>query len=905
MRQTRSASMTLAPIQWITHSILAAGLMLALLAVPILAQDPGTLDPDFGTDGTVTTDLDHSDDYGQSVAIQTNGKILVAGLSKAGPIIPPDYALVRYNTDGSLDTSFNTTGKVTTDFGDRDEKGNDVAVQPDGKIIVVGNSDYDVVVLRYNSDGSLDTTFSGDGIVTTAVGPSASDGFAVTIQSDGKIVVAGRSVNVLTDDDFTVLRYNSNGSLDASFGNSGVVITDFDDHDDNHASTVAIQSDGKILVAGSSWSIPDNKSDCVLIRYDGGGNLDTTFNSTGFVVTGLGETRCNDVVIQHDGKIVAVGTNYDGDDHDVVVIRYNSDGSLDTSFNNTGIVMTDLDSDDYAQSVALQSNGKIVVAGSIDQNFALMRYKSDGSPDTGFSTSGIVTTSIGTISAFGQALAIQPDGKIVVAGHNDSDAGDIDFAVARYIGDDPRPCAPTISSVASSNWHNAATWNLNRVPNINDVVRIETDHTVIGPTSANVHTLCNFGILQSAHQLPLHLIATKAISNYGHILGRNGTVGSADTCGDWGSNVTLEGSPIYNAGTIQAGHGGSGDLCGGAGGSTYVFGRNTTNVGTICAGRGGDALSTAPNAQGGDSGETHVWGKWGGHGFLLNQGLICAGDGGDSYATGTATLLGQGGDGGRLKLISQPNVFLSGGQHYAGQGGQGVNNGLDGRDGRVFIEPNTISLAGSGTEVRGGNITIFGGDGWALDLRNLDGTAISATDNITLAVGAGGTVDLSGNTGPVLWAGGRVLIASDVITLTPGITLTDVVSAAQVETSPAAILSDVSLAGPGAITGQPGTPSPASLTILNGGPLSDTYTLTGTGPLDWTLSGLPLTITVPGLEGAELALTITPPPTARAGNTNTVIVTAISQHTPNLTAVERIQVYINASIYLPLILKSA
>jgi uncharacterized delta-60 repeat protein len=365
----------------------AISIDVSLLVVSTAHSTPGSLDTSFDTDGKVITAFGSGYDYGQAVAIQADGKIVVAGYTDYGT--DDDFALARYNSDGSLDSSFDTDGKVTTDFNSDNDYGYAVAIQTDGKIVVAGGSDngsdYDFALARYNSDGSLDTSFDGDasmpgfpgnGKITTDVGSSSGYGSAIAIQSDGKIVVAGESYNG-SDDDFALARYNSDGTLDTSFDTDGMVTTDFGSYD-----------------AGCA------------------------------------------VAIQTDGKIVVAGTSNNGSDDDFALARYNTDGSLDTSFDTDGKVTTDFNSDnDYGYAVAIQTDGKIVVAGGSDNgsdyDFALARYNSDGNLDNSFDTDGKVTTDFNSDNDCGYAVAIQTDGKIVVAGESDNSSG-YDFGLARY-----------------------------------------------------------------------------------------------------------------------------------------------------------------------------------------------------------------------------------------------------------------------------------------------------------------------------------------------------------------------------------------------------------------------------------------------------------------------------------------
>ncbi len=393
----------------------------------------GSLDTGFGTGGKVTTPIGINEE-GYSVAIQSDGKIVVAGCSNNGS--NDDFAVVRYNSDGSLDNGFGTGGKVTTPIGIGDDYGTSVAIQNDGKIVVAGysynGSNYDFAVVRYNSDGALDTGFDGDGIVTTPIGINE-EGYSVAIQSDGKIVVAGCSNNG-SNYDFAVVRYNSDGSLDNGFDGDGKVTTPIGTGDD-YGTSVAIQNDGKIVVAGYSYN--GSNYDFAVVRYNSDGSLDNGFDGDGIVTTpiGSGHDKGYSVAIQNDGKIVVAGCSNNGSNDDFAVVRYNTNGSLDTDFGTGGKVTTPIGINEGGFSVAIQSDGKIVVAGcsnnGSNNDFAVVRYNANGSLDTGFDGDGIVTTPIGSGYDQGYSVAIQSDGKIVVAGfmHNGSN---YDFAVVRY-----------------------------------------------------------------------------------------------------------------------------------------------------------------------------------------------------------------------------------------------------------------------------------------------------------------------------------------------------------------------------------------------------------------------------------------------------------------------------------------
>ncbi|MFY0615440.1 MAG: hypothetical protein JXQ99_28180 [Hyphomicrobiaceae bacterium] len=384
-------------------------------------------------DGIVTTDFGGTNDSGKSVAVQADGKILVAGASDG------NFALVRYNSDGSLDSSFDFDGVATIDFGGYADTGFGVTVQTDGKILVAGQGNggasFDFALARYNADGTLDTSFDFDGVVTTDISTNSVDvARSVAVQVDGKILVAGASVG--GGSQFALARYNADGSLDTSFDSDGIVTTGFGSSNDQGAS-VTVQDDGKMLVAGHS-TLGGGGFNFALARYNADGSPDVSFDFDGAATTNIGASfdQGRSVTVQADGKILVAGiADTGGGNFDFALARYNADGSLDPSFDTDGIVTTDIavSSFDQGQSVALQADGKILVAGTSAGDFALARYNTDGSLDASFDADGIVTTDFGGSSDEGFGVTVQSDGKILVAGN--SNAGGRDFALARYNAD--------------------------------------------------------------------------------------------------------------------------------------------------------------------------------------------------------------------------------------------------------------------------------------------------------------------------------------------------------------------------------------------------------------------------------------------------------------------------------------
>ena len=397
---------------------LLLGLFVALGGPAVALAAPGDLDPSFGTGGIVITSFGGAD-VASAVVIQPDGKLVVAGRTNiAGNTV---FALARYNANGGLDPTFGTGGLVTTDFGSTDQAFA-VALQGDGKIVTAGRRGSDVIVARHNADGSQDTLFGSNGRVVTNFGVGSTEqALALVLQPDGKIVVAGRSTKN-GNFDFALARYESNGAVDITFGTAGLVTTDFGGSVDR-AFAMALQPDGKLVVVG------DADASFALARYNPNGSLDESFGAGGKVITTFGGSdQAAAVILQPDGKIVVAGQTDTGLSIDFALVRYMPDGSLDGAFGSGGRVTTNFigNSDDLGSAVALQPDGKIVVGGSSDDNFALARYTPEGVLDSSFGTEGKVTTNLGGEDLL-HALALQPDGSIVAVGES-ADR----FALARY-----------------------------------------------------------------------------------------------------------------------------------------------------------------------------------------------------------------------------------------------------------------------------------------------------------------------------------------------------------------------------------------------------------------------------------------------------------------------------------------
>ena len=413
--------------------------VLWLVVSSLAAAFPGAPDATFGSGfGTVITPIGSGTDVAYSLALQPDGMIVVAGACSNGTDY--DFCLARYLANGALDTNFNGTGKVITAIGNGNDGAYSIALQPEGKIVVAGSclngNTYDFCLARYLASGTLDVNFNGTGKVITAIGSGNAAAYSVALQSDGKIVVAGRCSNG-TNTDFCLARYLASGALDMSLNSTGTVITTIGSGNDV-ARGVALQPDGKIVVAG--YCSNGTTYDFCLARYLASGTLDVSFNGSGTVITpiGVGDDYAISLALQPDGKIIVAGVCSNGANSDFCLARYLANGTFDTSFNSTGKVITPIgSSDDYGYSVALQPDGKIVVAGycvsGANLDFCLARYLANGTLDASFGSTGKVITAIGSSTDVANSAALQPDGKIVVAGYCSNGSND-DFCLARYDG---------------------------------------------------------------------------------------------------------------------------------------------------------------------------------------------------------------------------------------------------------------------------------------------------------------------------------------------------------------------------------------------------------------------------------------------------------------------------------------
>jgi len=379
----------------------------------------GSLDTSFAGTGIVRTNIAgriQSTDWVRGAAIQTDGKIIVAGYTAVSGDPASSIALVRYNQDGSIDSSFGGNGIVTTTDSLLNFIASSVALQTDGKIVVAGSANlynrftpgYGTLLIRYNSDGSIDSSFGQNGIKidTSTLGVQS-----IALQTDGKILAAGSRMYTgsSTSNVFALARYNSDGNLDSTFAGNGIVTTEIGTAigSTDSGSAVAVQTDGRILVAGVSYS-STSRNDFAVVRYLSNGSLDTSFGVGGKLTTDFAAESdfANAIAVQPNGKIVVAGERtsvrsnpmpfpgfYMAANIDFAVVRYNSNGSLDSSFAVNGKATTDFGLlTDTGYAIALQSDGSILVSGSSQTyvgpdaytSFATARYLTNGSLDPTF-----------------------------------------------------------------------------------------------------------------------------------------------------------------------------------------------------------------------------------------------------------------------------------------------------------------------------------------------------------------------------------------------------------------------------------------------------------------------------------------------------------------------------------------
>jgi uncharacterized delta-60 repeat protein len=442
-----------------TFILLAAGSVAASYAQAGALAAAGTLDGSFGGgSGLVTTLFNPASpintDYAFDLVVQPDGKLVVAGWA-SDISDPADFALARYNPDGSLDPSFGGTGLVRAGFGSFSiEEGFALLREPNGKLVVGGwaassplDPSVDFVLMRFLPNGLPDPSFGTAGKVKTNLG--ADDWVLVLArQADGKLLAGGRSGPVGTHN-FALARFLPNGALDTTFGTAGKVTTDFAGRDDS-IEALAVLPDGRILAAGPSGTGPTGGPfKMALARYTKQGKPDPTFGVSGKTLLSFGQSSAaTALALLPGGKFLVGGGIAVGGgaaNMDFAVLRFNANGKLDPTFGTAGRVTTDFTQKfDGVDDLRVLSNGKIVVAGQIDESHpgagdgavGLARYTASGQLDSTFGVAGRVRTQFpGSVGSSVEAMEIQANGRIVVVGpvFPAFPAIGVSFGVARYL----------------------------------------------------------------------------------------------------------------------------------------------------------------------------------------------------------------------------------------------------------------------------------------------------------------------------------------------------------------------------------------------------------------------------------------------------------------------------------------
>lgn len=403
-----------------------------------IAQAPGDLDKTFGNGGKVNVGITGYYDVAKSMALQHGGKIVVVGYGKESLASFKGLSMTRYLQNGEMDNEFGDYGVIQRVTSDLEGEANSVVIQKDNKIVVTGYSispatnNEEITLIRFTENGIVDKSFGKKGIIVTEVSNAKDEAESVAIQNDGKIVVVGSTDHKPTTD-IVLIRYNENGSIDYSFGINGIVITDINSSLDIGKALV-IQSDGKIVVSGFTHII--NKFFMTLLRYDSNGELDPTFGNSGIVITDINGRRGKmDMTIQKDGKIILVGPSEVESSHHFTLLRFNKNGSLDKGFGNNGLTKTIIGNYSEAEAVALDINGNIVVAGTTElgnEEFVAAMYDQNGMLVSEFGLDGIVK--IGFIKNSvdrAHSVVIDNDGNIILAGETKN--GYTTFGLVRLI----------------------------------------------------------------------------------------------------------------------------------------------------------------------------------------------------------------------------------------------------------------------------------------------------------------------------------------------------------------------------------------------------------------------------------------------------------------------------------------
>jgi len=405
----------------------------------------GSFDSTFGPGGTLVFSIADQDDFGRTLSVLDDEKIVTAGWYNLIDNLPINRHIyfTKHLPNGDPDDSFGTNGVVSLTIGSEGSSISEIEVQSDGKIVGFGNANGNAILLRLNPNGTLDSSFGSNGVTNMASGAS------FEILENGKFIVSGGvsdGFNVF----FSISRYHEDGTLDTSFGDSGTAVTDISPERFDLNASIKIQEDGKMVLVGTTYTNATERR-AIIARYLTDGTLDLTFGGTGFVTTSVGGSPgygiFSDVAIQENGKIITAGLaeqEIGGGlfDTQSLLVRYNQDGTVDENFGQDGIVITDTATNGNSRinSIVIQPDNYIVAIGSsaepapsFQSYVTCMKYNSSGVLESNFGKNGIVISDLfGSETNTGFDLALQSDGKIVGIGVTNEPSSSIkDIALFR------------------------------------------------------------------------------------------------------------------------------------------------------------------------------------------------------------------------------------------------------------------------------------------------------------------------------------------------------------------------------------------------------------------------------------------------------------------------------------------
>jgi len=398
------------------------------------SQSSSFLDYSFGNNGIITTAVGNADDGINAIEIQSDGKIVTAGYSYDGS--GEKITVARYLDNGALDLSFNSTGVLAICINGFNDVGKDLVIQQDGKIVVAGYTfngyNDDFAIVRLNMDGSIDSSFSHNGHFVFPFGDANDRCTSIISLNDGSFIAAGSTYNGYNHD-LALVKLTSNGFLDSSFGDNGIITLDLST--DEYIESIALQPDGKLLVAGNY--IDGIHQQFFLVRFTLNGQLDLEYDYNGIkMITNTYNHKIYSLVIQNDNKAVVGGFKWRDDDYSMMLQRFDSEGDTDPSFGNIDNgIFNEMNFISNIQDLKIMTDGSIISAGNIfsgsSTNVFVVRFSISGTIDKNFGDNGILITNVNQGNDNVNALAIQDNGKIILAG-NSFTGNNYDFMLLRY-----------------------------------------------------------------------------------------------------------------------------------------------------------------------------------------------------------------------------------------------------------------------------------------------------------------------------------------------------------------------------------------------------------------------------------------------------------------------------------------